>query len=96
MTHLQKIKAILAIENEYDKQKELLLQQITNINTLYSKYNGDFLGELSQFTKNYEERRKIKLGQLLTEVSSNLEEQNEENSGKSSIISDIPRTEEAI
>jgi hypothetical protein len=96
MTHLQKIKAILAIENEYDKQKELLLQQITNINTLYSKYNGDFLGELSQFTKDYEERRKIKLGQLFNEISSNLEEQNEENSGKSSIISDIPRAEEAI
>ena len=95
-TRIEKKEDNKPIENEYDKQKELLLQQITNINTLYSKYNGDFLGELSQFTKNYEERRKIKLGQLLTEVSSNLEEQNEENSGKSSIISDIPRTEEAI
>jgi hypothetical protein len=96
MNYLDTLKQKKSIDTEYETQKELLLQQITNINTLYSKYNGDFLGELSQFTKNYEERRKIKLGQLLTEVSSNLEEQNEENSGKSSIISDIPRTEEAI
>ena len=96
MTHLQKLKEIQEIEDQYNKQKELLLQQITDINTLYSKYNGDFLKELSQFTKNYEERRKIKLGQLFNEVSSNLENKNEENSGKSSIISNIPRTEEVI
>jgi hypothetical protein len=96
MNYLDTLKQKKSIDTEYETQKELLLQQITNINTLYSKYNGDFLKELSQFTKDYEERRKIKLGQLLTEISSNLEKQNEKNSGKSTIISDIPRTEEAI
>jgi hypothetical protein len=95
MNYLDTLKQKKSIDTEYETQKELL-QQITNINTLYSKYNGDFLKELSQFTKDYEERRKIKLGQLLTEISSNLEKQNEKNSGKSTIISDIPRTEEAI
>ena len=43
MTHLQKLKAIQDVEHEHNKQKEILLQQITTINTLYSKYNGDFL-----------------------------------------------------
>ena len=118
MTHLQKLKEIQNIENQHNIQKELLLEQITKINILYSECNGEFLEKLSDFikkyaidnnidfiklklsqhplTKDYEERRKIKLGQLFNEISSNLEEQNEENSGKSSIISDIPRAEEAV
>lgn len=96
MTHLQKLKSIQYIEHEHNKQKEILLQQITNINTLYSKYNGDFLKELSNFIETYENRRKIKLGQLYDEISSELATKNEENSGISSIVSDIPRTQEAI
>lgn len=96
MNYLDTLKQKKSIDIEYETQKELLLQQITNINTLYSKYNGDFLKELSQFTKDYEERRKTKLGQLFNEVSSNLENKNEENSGKSTIISDISRTQEVI
>lgn len=96
MTHLQKLKAIQDIEHEHNKQKEILLQQITTINTLYSKYNGDFLKELSNFIETYENNRKIKLGQLYDEISSELATKNEENSGISSTISDIPRTQEAI
>ena len=96
MTHLQKLKAIQDVEHEHNKQKEILLQQITTINTLYSKYNGDFLKELSNFIETYENNRKTKMGQLYDEISSELATKNEENSGISSTISDIPRTQEAI
>ena len=96
MTHLQKLKAIQDVEHEHNKQKEILLQQITTINTLYSKYNGDFLKELSNFIETYENNRKIKLGQLYDEISSELATKNEENSRISSIVSDISRTQEAI
>ena len=96
MTHLQKLKAIQDVEHEHNKQKEILLQQITTINTLYSKYNGDFLKELSNFIETYENNRKTKMGQLYDEISSELATKNEENSGISSTVSDIPRTQEAI
>ena len=96
MTHLQKLKAIQDVEHEHNKQKEILLQQITTINTLYSKYNGDFLKELSNFIETYENNRKTKMGQLYDEISSELATKNEENSRISSIVSDISRTQEAI
>ena len=79
MNYLDTLKQKKSIDTEYETQKELLLQAITDINILYSKHNGKFLKTLQLFIKtyeNYESRKQIKLGQLLTEVSSNLEEQN--------------------
>ena len=117
MTHLQKLKAIQDVENQHNIQKELLLEQITKINTLYSECNGSFLEKLSEFiteyannnnidfsrlilkqqiTKENENRRKIKMGQLYDEISSELAIKNEENNRISSIVSNISRTQEAI
>ena len=79
MTHLQKIQQITNIEKEYNKQKELLSLEIMNITRLYSNYNGEFLKELSRFTKEYEDNRKVKLGQLYNEISPKLATKNEEN-----------------
>lgn len=96
MTHLQKLKAIQDIENEHNIQKEILLQQITTINTLYSKYNGDFLKELSNFIETYEDNKKVKLGQLYNEISPKLAKKDEGDNRISPTISDISRTQEAI
>ena len=80
MNYLDTLKQKKSIDNEYETQKELLLQAITDINILYSKHNGKFLKTLQLFIKtyeSYESRKQTKLGQLYDEISSELAIKNE-------------------